>query len=238
MTNLTTSEIFSLLMADDKFKDNYYLFFLDRFVYQAVDIENEKNSEKRKQIIENLLEAFNYLNKLDDCKLSPFDLIDIANIVNRDKGIEGIRKINVNAGKYAEWEPVPPEKIYSELYSLFDNYLNVWTDRDVYEKEALFHICLMRIHPFEDGNKRTFKLLLNANLIRQNIPPVVIGEAETDMYYNFINNEDIEGFSKYIKTKSLQELNSMMSLYKNIRNIPIIDSLTDELSADNTRKNG
>ena len=36
-------------------------------------------------------------------------------------------------------------------------------NRDIYEREALFHIGLMRIHPFEDGNKRTAKIIMNAN---------------------------------------------------------------------------
>ena len=236
MTNLTTPEIFSKLLEDKQFKDNYFMFFLDRFVYQTADIEKEMNSEKRKKIIENLLEAFNYLFNMDNQKISPFDIIDIANIVNKEKGIEGIRKINVMAGKYAKWEPVEPKKVLLELYNLIDNYLNIWNARDIYEKEAAFHISLMRIHPFEDGNKRTAKLILTANLIRQNLPPVIINEDETEIYYDYINNEDVEGFAKFIKSKSIQELNSIISLYKNIRNIPITESLTDDMSSNFGRK--
>ena len=168
---------------------------------------------------------------------SPFDLINVGNIVNKEKGIEGIRKINITAGKYAEWTPIEPSKIYLELYSLFDNYYNLWNIRDKFEREAAFHISLMRIHPFEDGNKRTSKLIMNANLIKQNLPPVIITEDETDNYYNFINNQDISGFAKFLKTKSSQELNSLMSLYKNMRHIPITDSLTDDLfNSDISRK--
>ena len=41
-------------------------------------------------------------------------------------------------------------------------------DLTIYEREALFHIGLMRIHPFEDGNKRTAKIIMNANFFKKN----------------------------------------------------------------------
>ena len=122
--------------------------------------------------------------------------------------------------------------IYYSIYSLLDNYYNVWTYRDVYEKEAEFHIMLMRIHPFEDGNKRAAKILMNANFVKQNYPPVIITEGDTELYYKFINNQDVMGFAKFLKERSLQELQTLISYYKVAHKIPITDSVIDAMNND------
>lgn len=228
MPDFSLTKEFDKLMQNEEFKYNYILFFLDRFVYATADIEDSKSIEERQKIIENLLDSIKYIDDLSGAKLSPYDFANIANFVNKDSGIsEGFRKVNVTAGNHASWEPVPKEKIYYCLYSLLDNYYNVWTYRDIYEKEAEFHIRFMRIHPFEDGNKRIAKIILNSNLISQNCPPVVITEGETDLYYSFINNEDVKGFAKFLKERSYQEFYTVVSYYKIMNKIPINESLID-----------
>lgn len=230
MGNVGITDIFSKLLSDEEFKNEYLLAFLDRFVYSTTDLEKELDSEKRKKAIESLLEAYNFLMEHSDGKLSPYDLVNVGDAVNRETGIEGFRRIVVSAGHLAKWTPVAPSSIYYSLYSLFDNYYNVWCARDVYEKEAAFHIKLMRIHPFEDGNKRAAKIIMNANFVKQNYPPVVITEGETELYYEFINNEDVVGFAKFLKSKSLQELSTMMSYYKVAKKIPITDSVIETMT--------
>jgi len=229
MSNFSINDIFQKLLEDENFREKYILSFLDRFVYKATDLEKGLTTEQRKKAISNLLDAYQYLILSVDDKLSPVDISYVGDSINKESGFEGFRKIEVSAGKYAEWAPVPSRNIYFSLYSLLDNYYNVWNDRDIYEKEAAFHITLMRIHPFEDGNKRTAKILMNANFVKQNYPPVVITEGDTDLYYRFINDQDVEGFAKFLKEKSLQELNILISYYKIAYDIPITDSILDVL---------
>lgn len=235
MSNYSITEIFEKLLSNPEFKEQYLLAYLDRFVYNVTDLEKDLTQEKRKEAIESLLEAFHYLMQSDAPKISPLDIIKVGDCVNKDSGIEGFRKIKVSAGRYAEWTPVPANSIYYYLYSLLNNYYNVWTDRDVYEKEADFHIHLMRIHPFEDGNKRMSKIIMNANLVKQNYPPVIITEADTDIYYNFINNMDTLGFAKFLKERSLQELQTLMSYYKVMHKIPITNSVIEAINYDEGR---
>lgn len=235
MSNFSINDIFSKLLEEDEFKEQYFLAYLDRFVYNATDLEKGLNQEERKKAIESLLNAFHYLMQSDAPKLSPVDISVVGDFINKEDGIEGFRKINVSAGKYAEWTPVAANSIYYQLYSLLNNYYNVWTDRDVYEKEADFHIHLMRIHPFEDGNKRMSKIIMNANLVKQNYPPVIITEADTDIYYNFINNMDTSGFAKFLKERSLQELQTLMSYYKVMHKIPITSSVIEAINYDEGR---
>lgn len=229
MSNFSINDIFQKLLEDENFREKYILSFLDRFVYKATDLEKGLTTEQRKIAISSLLEAYQYLVSSEDEKLSPVDISNVGDCVNKESGIEGFRKIEVSAGKFAEWEPVLSRSIYFSIYSLLDNYYNVWNDRDIYEKEAAFHITLMRIHPFEDGNKRVAKILMNANFVKQNHPPVVITEGDTELYYKFINDQDIEGFAKFLKERSLQELNILISYYKIAYDIPITDSILDVL---------
>ena len=79
----------------------------------------------------------------------------------------------------------------------------------------------MRIHPFEDGNKRVAKTKLSRNLMHQNKAPVIIEESETDLYYKFINDCDYIGFAEFIETKSMAELTNMVGLFKTLNDIPI-----------------
>ncbi len=222
----TLKKYFEFFLKDEKLKEDYMVLFLDRFVYAATDLENGMSNEERKVAIEHLLEGFHYLLETDR-KLAPLDIIEVANYVNVEAGIKGVRKINVSAGNLANWTPVAPQKIYYALYSLLDNYYNVWTYREVYEKEAAFHIALMRIHPFEDGNKRMAKLLMNANLMKQSYPPVVITEGETKQYYQFINDEDVLGFASFLRYKSLEEMRQLIGYYKLKNKIPITESIED-----------
>ena len=228
MENFSLTKEFEKLMSNEEFKKKYILFFLDRFVYATADIEDSKSLEERQSIIDNLLESINYLNDLNGSKLSPYDFANISKSINKGSYLsDGFRRVNVSGGYYAEWDPVPKEKIYYNLYSLLDNYYNVWTFRDVFEKEAEFHIRFMRIHPFEDGNKRIAKIVLNSNLVSQNYPPVVISDWETDIYYRFINKEDVKGFAKFLREKSMEEFYTIVSYYKALNSIPIQESLID-----------
>lgn len=232
MSNVAINEIYEKILADDNLRKNYFLMYLDRFVYNATDLESGLSSEERKKTIECLIEAFNYLGNLQIDKLSPMDIAKVGDLVNELSNISGFRKIQVTAGKYADWDPEIPRNIYSRIYYLLNNYYNVWTFRDVYEKEAAFLIDFMRIHPFEDGNKRVAKILLNSNFIKQKYPPVIITEADTEQFYEFINNCDEMGFAKFLKERSLQELQIMMSIYKTANNIPIADSVIDAIDVD------
>lgn len=220
--------LFLKLMSDEEFKNKYYHSFLDRFVYSNASLDRELTKDEKLKVISNLMNAFNTFMHLPREKMSPFDIKDAGDLVN-DGEHHGFRRINVSAGKYAKgWEPVPPTAILYNLYSLIDCYYNIWNERDEYEKEADFHISFMRIHPFEDGNKRTGRLLMNANLVREGLPPIIIDEDEKEKYYEFINNRDIKGFTSFLRRKSIHELGNIISFYKAIYNIPITDSLLED----------
>ena len=55
---------------------------------------------------------------------------------------------------------------------------------------AQSHWSLLRIHPFDDGNGRTARLLANYVLLRNSLLPIVIKSAERDRYLGGLQNAD------------------------------------------------
>ena len=107
-----------------------------------------------------------------------------------------------------------PKYVPQAVYSAFDSYHNIWNDLDVYEREARLHIELVRIQPFEDGNKRSARILTNFNLLKNNKAPIVIPASQTDEYFDYIDNYDIEGLANLFRKNSVEEFEVMVSLLK------------------------
>ncbi len=56
------------------------------------------------------------------------------------------------------------------------------------------HWSFLRIHPFDDGNGRTARLLANYALLREDLPPIVIRSEDRDPYIGALQNADL-GFT-------------------------------------------
>ena len=200
--------MFNELKQKGSFYKKYIKFYIERFTYSSISVENQDVKEKN---ITNYIEAFNYLIGVDS-KLTVSDIERVGDLVNKENGLQGLRKINVLSG--SEFEPVEPERIPFQLFSQLSNYYKIWDLLDPYEREAMFHINFMLIHPFEDGNKRVAKLILNTNLLKQGCAPVIITKEDTEQYYEFINSKNYLGFAEFLRQRSNIELNNMVGLYK------------------------
>ena len=53
------------------------------------------------------------------------------------------------------------------------------------------HWSFIHIHPFDDGNGRTARLLANYALLRNNLPPIVIKSEDRDRYISGLQNADV-----------------------------------------------
>ena len=60
------------------------------------------------------------------------------------------------------------------------------------ELAALFHYRYIRIHPFEDGNGRIARLMVNYILTRHNYPMVVIRSRKKNEYLDALHQTDLE----------------------------------------------
>lgn len=93
-----------------------------------------------------------------------------------------------------------------------------WYNKETASKElhpvllaGLFHYRFVRIHPFDDSNGRTARLMMNYILLKNGYTPVVIKSQEKRNYLAALNKADtgdIESFTTYITDIALywQEL--------------------------------
>ena len=189
-----------------------------RMAIGNVEMENPEikgNMSDHYMDIFNNMEAFRKLFEENKDVISPYDIADIAFRVTNEM-YQGFRKTQVEVRKAKNFYPIAASAVIPKMYSIMDNYYNVWNMLSAYEKEARLHIELVRTQPFEDGNKRTARILTNYNLCKQNRAPIIITGIETDKYFSYIDNYDIDGFTEYLKEKSKSELDVMMNLYKSI----------------------
>ena len=54
------------------------------------------------------------------------------------------------------------------------------------------HWRFLRLHPFDDGNGRTARLLSNYALLRRILPPIVIKSADRDRYISSLQSADVK----------------------------------------------
>ena len=93
------------------------------------------------------------------------------------------------------YQTVRPENVNQEMCLLMDWYNNLEANISVL---AEFHARYESIHPFQDGNGRTGRLILFRECLKNNIVPVVIEDAN--------RNEYLEALKEYGEEKRLNKL--------------------------------
>jgi Fic family protein len=82
---------------------------------------------------------------------------------------------------------------------------------------ATFHYEFVRIHPFDDGNGRMARLLMNLELMRAGFPPAVIRTEEKDSYFSALRQADggnLVAFAEHIAERVERSLSTMLAAAK------------------------
>ena len=162
-----------------------------------------------------IYEAINHKNALDLVfkNLQNKDLFDkrfiksLNETINKNiKETDGYRTVQVFI-RGSEHIPPAPEKIPNLMNYYVYNYNN--DTQEIFNKIAKYHIEFEKIHPFEDGNGRTGRLLLTYELLKNNLPTVVISKEDRVKYFEFLRNNDILGLAKWFNVLSNEELKRM-----------------------------
>ncbi len=97
---------------------------------------------------------------------------------------------------------------------------------------SLLHYKFVRIHPFDDGNGRISRLLMNYVLYKNNFPPVVIKSTDKKNYLSALNaadSGDIHSFIRYIANQVIWSLELSIRAAKG-ENINDADDLDKEIA--------
>lgn len=96
-----------------------------------------------------------------------------------------------------------PSETPALMHDLVTWYNKAATDESIHPSDlaAELHYRFVRIHPFDDGNGRISRLLMNYHLLKCGYPPVIIKSADKRTYLFALNKADVgdlSAFKKYI----------------------------------------
>lgn len=85
-----------------------------------------------------------------------------------------------------------PEETPAKMNDLMDWFNSSIKKRTLHpvEQAALLHYKFICIHPFDDGNGRLSRILMNLTLMKFGFPPVIIKTQEKEIYYRALQQAD------------------------------------------------
>lgn len=112
-----------------------------------------------------------------------------------------------------------PVAVSEEMKELMNWYRNETADTHPAIVAATLHYRLVRIHPFDDGNGRIARLVMNYHLLKSGYPPVIIKSADKKAYLNALNQADtgnLPAFLGYIANALLWSLDLSIDAAKGL----------------------
>ncbi|MFB5758834.1 Fic family protein [Paenibacillus medicaginis] len=119
--------------------------------------------------------------------------------------------IDDNSGRFKRTQ----NNVSTEILYALDDLMNAKfiyskTEEDIVEAVAWFHLTYEKIHPYEDGNGRTGRTLVNYLLLQNNLPPVVVKVEDRAKYYSYLRTDNYLGLAKYFM-KSMEEEKALLN---------------------------
>ncbi len=205
-------------------------------IAEFIETKIESTTTKDEQIIEiqNMEKAHTFIDaNIGESKINKLFISELHKIVVRDLTEEGskspgkYRKENV---RITQSKHIPPDSL--QLTGYMDGLISFINNSDPSQfdliKAAIAHHRFAWIHPFDNGNGRTVRLLTYAMLVKQGfnvrdgriINPTAIFCTDRNKYYDYLSKAD-SGKDKYM----LEWCEYVLSGLKN--EIDKIDKLLD-----------
>lgn len=202
----------------------YFEIMAYRMAFSSIELENLANEENRYRSVNdiaNQLEAIKYLFEEKENNVDFYDPMNFVQQMNKivylvtNSQYDNIRncEIIINGSNVERSKPV---SIRSHLYEALENYkyqLEHLPKEEYFEIEATFHIRLLKIHPYGDGNGRLTRLILIYNMLINDYAPAIIYPNDKPFYCEYIENDDIKSLAKMIEKSSNNELEQVKELY-------------------------
>ncbi len=190
-TNAIEGNTLTLEQTRDILKGKSSIKEQERF-FEYNEILNHKNALD--YVINALQEPISERAILDIGKIINKNILDISSWRNTDVYIRGSKHIPPRWGEIRE----------RMMYYVY-NYNKTKVD-DIFLFMANMHIGFERIHPFQDGNGRTGRLLLAKESIKNNIPSAIIRYEDREEYIAMLEARDDVALAKLLERRSQEEL--------------------------------
>lgn len=99
-----------------------------------------------------------------------------------------------------------PEDTPILMQELIEWYRKVDSEKSLHPVEiaALLHYKLVRIHPFDDSNGRTSRMLMNYHLLKMGLPPIIIKSDDKKNYLFALSKADAGSLNSFVEYISEQ----------------------------------
>ena len=117
------------------------------------------------------------------------DIIKLHKVLVKNTGVaSGFKKLpNFLLGRNVK--TAPPERVEEEMGALMEWY-HKNENMHPLQRVAIFHGKFEKIHPFEDGNGRAGRLLINIMLLNHCYPPLIIRKSQRLSYFSCLEAFD------------------------------------------------
>lgn len=189
--------------------DTGSLYATNDIVYRAKDIEemnghfklfNKMLKTLDEPLTEDMIKGFHY-----ELKVGVFE--DMANgyPVGEYKNRENI---------VSDIKTASPDNVSVRIRTLLDRYNGIMNIEDI----AVFHAEFEMIHPFQDGNGRTGRMIILKQCLENDIFPVLIEDKYKIEYYHALHRCQVDGSEKELISLFEKEQGG---LFEEIRNMII-----------------
>ena len=158
-------------------------------------------SEREYYEVKNYRKVFNTLLEAD--RKITTELIKKYNkdIMENLHDLNGKFKTTQNLILGVEFEPTKPYLVPFEIEDWCNN-LNYRLDNTKTNEEKVEiimdqHIKFEKIHPFNDGNGRTGRLLIIHSCLKEDLEPIIIPKEEKGKYINLLASENLKELTKW-----------------------------------------
>ena len=158
-------------------------------------------SEREYYEVKNYRKAFNTLLEAD--RKITTELIKKYNkyIMENLHDLNGKFKTTQNLILGVEFEPTKPYLVPFEIEDWCDNLSyrleNAKTNEEKVEIIMDQHIKFEKIHPFNNGNGRTGRLLIIHSCLKEGLEPIIIPKEEKGKYINLLACENLKELTKW-----------------------------------------
>ena len=206
-----------LRKTPESLKNKLYDDFVIRFTYHSNAIEGNRLTLRQTALIlkdkvlpsgvraSDYHEAVNGKECLEFLKeykgeLNNRLLEKVNKILTKDTGVVYGGRIRFFDVKIEGSKHVPPpnEEVKKHLLNMYKWYSANKHKLHPFELATMIHAKLTRIHPFEDGNGRTSRAIMNWILMKNGHPMFFIPFEKREEYYMTLEEADKENFKKYV----------------------------------------